>query len=60
MADFIVAGILLILIGCAVAHIVKAKENGTRCIGCPAGGNCPGHKGSHGGCGCGCRSTEEK
>ena len=42
MADIIAVLILLILIGCAVGYIVKAKKSGVKCIGCPAGGSCPG------------------
>lgn len=42
MADLIVVIILIILIGGAVTYIVKAKKKGTKCIGCPACGNCPG------------------
>ena len=41
MTDVIILMILIILIGAAVSYIVKEKKNGTRCIGCPAGGNCP-------------------
>ena len=40
MTDVIILMILIILIGAAVSYIVKEKKNGTRCIGCPAGGNC--------------------
>ena len=40
MADLIVIGILLIIIGAAITHIVKAKKSGVKCIGCPAGGKC--------------------
>ncbi len=42
MADFVAAVILLILVGGAAAYIVKAKKSGVKCIGCPAGGSCPG------------------
>lgn len=42
MADAIVIIILAILIGGAVAYIIKAKRSGAKCIGCPAGGSCPG------------------
>lgn len=42
MADIIVIIILVLLIGSAVAYMVKAKKNGVKCIGCPAGGSCPG------------------
>lgn len=57
MTDLIVVGIILIIIGAAVAYIVKAKKRGVKCIGCPAGGNCPGK--NAGGCGYGC-NLEEK
>ena len=43
MANIIAVIILLILIGSAVAYIVKEKKKGVKCIGCPAGGNCPGN-----------------
>lgn len=42
MADIIVIIILALLIGGAVAYMIKAKKNGVKCIGCPAGGSCPG------------------
>lgn len=41
MADIIVIIILVLLIGSAVTYMVKAKKNGVKCIGCPAGGSCP-------------------
>ena len=42
MTDFIALLILVLILGLAVAYIVKAKRRGVKCIGCPAGGNCPG------------------
>ncbi len=42
MADVIAVIILAVLVGAAVAYIVKAKRSGVKCIGCPAGGSCPG------------------
>ena len=56
MADFIVVGILLIIIGAAIIYIAKAKKSGVKCIGCPAGGNCSGKNGGYSECGCGCHS----
>ena len=41
MTDLIVLIILAALVGGAVSYIVKAKKNGAKCIGCPAGGSCP-------------------
>ena len=40
MADMIVIGILLILVGIAVFYIWKEKKKGTKCIGCPSAGCC--------------------
>ena len=42
MANVIAVIILVILVGSAVAYIINAKKKGVKCIGCPAGGNCPG------------------
>ena len=53
MASFIVAGIILVIIGASIAYIVKEKKRGTRCIGCPAAGKCSGHSNGNSGCGCG-------
>ncbi|HJD28710.1 MAG TPA: heavy-metal-associated domain-containing protein [Candidatus Blautia avicola] len=40
MTDLIALLILVLILGLAVAYIVKAKRRGVKCIGCPAGGNC--------------------
>ena len=56
MTDFIVLGIVVIIIAFAVAYIVKAKKRGVKCIGCPAGGTCSGNYGGHSGCGGSCHS----
>lgn len=40
MSNVIVVIILVIIIGAAVTYIVRAKKKGTKCIGCPASGNC--------------------
>lgn len=60
MTDIIVIGILLIIIGAAVAYIIKAKKNGAKCIGCPAGGNCPSKSGSKSTCTCGCQADTKE
>lgn len=52
MANLLVAGILLLAVGAAVAYIVKAKKSGTKCIGCPSGGCCSKKGGCHEGCDC--------
>lgn len=57
MANIIVVGIVLVIVGAAVTYIVKAKKEGVKCIGCPAGCNCSeeGHSCSS----CGCHSDTE-
>lgn len=59
MANLLVAGILLLAVGVAVAYIVKAKKSGTKCIGCPSGGCCSKKSSCHEGCACGSHGTEE-
>lgn len=44
MENLIVIILLIIIIGIAVAYLIKAKKSGVRCIGCPSGGSCPGSK----------------
>ena len=54
MVNIVITVIIVAIIGAAILYIVKAKKNGAKCIGCPAGGNCT-HKQKKGtGCGCGC------
>lgn len=43
MADIITGGIVVLLLGAAIAYIVKQKKRGVRCIGCSMGGTCGGN-----------------
>lgn len=58
MTDLFVLGIIVIIVACAVAYLVKAKKSGARCVGCPDGGQCAGKSGGHSGCTCGCQSEK--
>ena len=61
MTNIIVGAIIAAILAAAIAHIVRAKKRGVKCIGCPDSGCC-----SHSvhreytsgkdnsGCGCGC------
>lgn len=40
MANIIVIAVVLVMIGAAIAYIVKEKKKGVKCIGCPAAGSC--------------------
>ena len=42
MTNLIVSVILVLIVGGAVFYIIRAKKSGAKCIGCPAGGKCPG------------------
>lgn len=55
MIDFILAAVLLALVGASVRYVVKAKKSGAACIGCPVDGGCPRNSGTDSGC-CGCRA----
>ena len=54
MENVIIIAVLLLVLGGAVAYIVRAKKHGVKCIGCPAGGNCTGKCSEQTDCGCGC------
>lgn len=58
MTDFLVIGILVLIVGAAVTYIWKAKKSGVKCIGCPSAGTCSGKEG-HTVCNCECHSTEK-
>lgn len=38
--NLIVIAVLLLILGGAIAYIIKEKKKGVRCIGCPAAGKC--------------------
>ena len=42
MIDYIVIGVILLLIGSASAYIIWQKKKGVKCIGCPDAGKCAG------------------
>lgn len=56
MENAILIIVLALILGGAIAYIVRAKRNGAKCIGCPASGTCGQKKNSCGGChsGAGC------
>ena len=40
MENILIIAILLVIISCAVAYVVKEKKNGVKCIGCPNAKTC--------------------
>ena len=55
--DIIVIAVIALIVGGAIAYVVKAKKNGKKCIGCPYGSKCG--KGSSNGC-CDCSNAKKK
>ncbi|MBE6654795.1 MAG: FeoB-associated Cys-rich membrane protein [Ruminococcaceae bacterium] len=51
--NIIIIAVIALIVGGALAYIIKAKKSGKKCIGCPYGDSC---KGS---C-CSCEKEEEK
>ena len=47
MTNLIIIAVVGLIVGAAGGYVYKAKKRGTKCIGCPSGGNCSG-------CSCGC------
>ena len=40
-SNILIAIVLFLIIGASISYIIKEKKRGTKCIGCPAAGNCP-------------------
>lgn len=60
MTDVIAAIVILLILGAAIAYIVRAKRRGVKCIGCPAGETCGAGKTLMGtsSCECGCSAAD--
>lgn len=41
MKNALVILILIVILGIALGYIIKSRKKGSKCIGCPLGGNCP-------------------
>ncbi|MBR5472949.1 MAG: FeoB-associated Cys-rich membrane protein [Clostridia bacterium] len=39
-ADYIVLGIIVIILVAIIIYLVRQKKKGVKCIGCPYGGKC--------------------
>ncbi len=51
MENFIIVAIIAVIIGVALAYVIKAKKRGVKCIGCPDGAKCSGNCSCCSGCG---------
>ena len=64
MDNFIILAVLAVIIGAALAYVIKAKKSGAKCIGCPDSKTCASKNassGCSGNCSCcsNCVNTEE-
>lgn len=48
--DFIIIAVVALVVGGAIAYIIKAKKSGKRCIGCPDANSCAKNGGCQGNC----------
>ena len=44
MDNFIVIAVVVLILGCAIAYIVKEKKKGVKCVGCPYAETCVNNK----------------
>ena len=40
--DYLIIGIIVVILGLALLYIRKARKKGIKCIGCPDGAKCAG------------------
>ena len=59
MTDLVIVAIVLLIVGTAIAYIIKAKKSGAKCIGCPVEGGCPHKTREASSCNCGCHIDEK-
>lgn len=61
MTDYIIVAVIVVIVGAAVAYIIREKKRGAKCIGCPDGTTCGGNcSGCGGSCGCGTDKNEDE
>ncbi len=56
LTDWIVIGVIALIVGGAIAYIIRAKKRGQKCIGCPDSKTCSGKCGSYS---CDCHENNE-
>ncbi len=58
MTDIIVIAVVLLMVGGAVAYIIRAKKHGAKCIGCPESKTCGSKCSACSGCSGQCSSAD--
>ncbi len=58
MDNFIIVAVIAVIVGAALAYVIKAKKSGAKCIGCPDSKTCASKNASSGCSGnCNCCSS---
>lgn len=55
MIDYMIIGIVTLMILMAVIYISREKKKGVTCIGCPSAGKCASQQKHTEHCGCNCK-----
>ncbi len=50
LGNYIIIGVIVLIVGAAVWKIVREKKKGVKCIGCPHSGGCESSKNSENSC----------
>ena len=48
MSDWILVGVIALILALAAGYVYRAKKQGRKCVGCPSGGSCSGCSGDCG------------
>ena len=59
IGDYIILGILTVIVVAIIMYLVKQKKNGAKCIGCPSGCKACGDSKNKSSCCCGCNTQQQ-
>lgn len=57
MTDYIIIGVVIVIVVLAGLYIRRSKKSGKKCVGCPDGGSCSSERCA--GCSYGCSADKE-
>lgn len=43
LIDYVIVGVIVLILGGVIVYLHKAKKKGVKCIGCPDGAKCAGN-----------------
>lgn len=59
IGDYIILGILAIIVVAIISYLIKQKKKGVKCIGCPSGCKACGDSKKESSCCCGCNTQQQ-